>query len=484
MNSLTLLNHLSTLSALLIPAAMAYVLLFYALAWKRPWLPLLLIFALPPFQNDLSNGGGAKFSIAEINLLLTMPLLLMRGKRWHMGPIAIPVFLYLFVCLVSSMLSPRATTMTSMLQMVLYLVFTIVVFSSLARDERDYMPALKALVWVGILFALLSVSGVYARLNLNKNGVGGSLAGCLIVCCELWFGAKTVRQRTWMSVALGAIALGLFMTLSRGAWLGAIVGLFVLCAVRGQYSLLIRATMVMVPLLMVAWMLLPQKSKLYATSFDPSKDYNIKYRYQSVTLAQDNFEKNPVLGVGVGLRKEYDATNIVMLTLAETGVLGLAAFALIHIVLLGTIWKLKKKLKRDDPLFSFVALSGALILSCLTHGMVDHYWSRGVITTSWASVGMVTYVYYALRRRTREERRAQLAYQQSLHEGEHELRAGGNRQPQFPTFASPSHALLPNLPRSSTRLATEGAPFSSASSPFASTSPAAPLPASPQESDG
>ena len=445
MNPSTLVTSASLISSLLIPMALAYVFLFYAFAWNRPWLALLLIFALPPFQTDLSGGdSGAKFSIAEINLLLSLPLLLVaRGRKWHLGPIALPVFLYLFISLISSVLNPRDSTLTSMLQMVLYLVVTVLVFSTLARDERDYMPALKALVWVGILFSLLSLSGIYERFGLNKNGIGASLTGCLIVCCELWFGAKTMKEKTMWALALGLIAVGLFMTLSRGAWLGAGIGLVVLCAIRGQYRLLLRVSIVAVPLFLLVWAMLPQKSKTYASGFDTKKNYNIMLRYKSLDYAQDNFEKSPVLGVGVGLRKEYDATNVLMLTLAETGVVGLVAFSLIHLVLLSMIWKSKKKLRRDDPLFPFVALAGALIASRLAHGMVDHYWSRGAITSAWASVGMATYVFYALRQRARNEKHLYLEYQRALHENTREL---PQRQPRFATFAQQSSTRLGAAP--------------------------------------
>lgn len=454
MNNLATPNNLSLMTALLVPLALAYVLGFYALTWKRPWLALLLVFALSPFQNDLSGGVFARFSIAEINLALTIPLLLMKRRRLHIGPIGIPVFLYLLVCLIASFYSPRDTTLNAMLQMVLYLVIAVVVFASLARDEEDFKPALNSLVVVGVLFSLLSLSSMYERLDLNKNGVGSSLSCAAIVCCELWFSAKGVRRKTWLASALAFIFLGLLMTLSRGAWLGAAVGLVVLCSVRGQYRLLLRTVLVAVPLLAVAWFALPQKSKDYAMGFDAAKNYNIKLRYQSLTLAQDKFEESPILGVGVGLRKEYDATNIVMLTLAETGVVGLVTFSLVHIVLLVTVWQTRRKIKRSDPLFSLVALGGALVLARLAHGMVDHYWSRGAISSSWAAAGMAIFAYYAVRRRARAEKLAQLAFQQNLHEGARDANgnsANGNSAP-LPAFARSANALwTPSNTQSSTR---------------------------------
>lgn len=412
-NAVEAANTMNFLSSLILPLALAYVLLFYAFTWRRPWLALLLIFALPPFQNDLSGGEGARFSIAEINLMLTLPLLLLRGRRLRMGPLTIPVFLYLFVCLISSTLSPRDTTLNSMLQMGLYLVVTVVVFASLARSERDFYPALRACVVVGILFSFLTFTGIYNTLGLNKNGVGASLASSLVVCCELWFGAHTLRAKNILGAALVVISAGLFFSLSRGAWLSAVTGIAVLCIMRRQFKLMVRAFGVMIPLVVVAWISLPQKTKDYAGGIDASH-YNIKLRYNSLTYAQDEFESSPWLGVGVGLRKEYDATNVAMLTLAETGIFGLLAFALVHIVLLTTVWKTRKKMSTDDPLFPLLSLSAALIVGRLSHGMVDHYWSRGVITSAWASVGMATYAVYAVRQRQRAHSHAQLKNQRAI----------------------------------------------------------------------
>jgi hypothetical protein len=443
-----------SISPFLLLAGFTYICLFYGLSWRHPWLALMLIFATSPLQNDLSSGAAAKFSITEINLILALPLVVLRGRRFRMGPVALPVFLYFFVCLMAFVVSPRATTLSSMVQMVLYLVIAVAVFGSLPRRPRDLMPALYALTWVGIFLAFLSLTQTYERLGLNKNGVGASLAVALVVCCELWFGARTRKSKARLSLAFLLITIGLFMTLSRGAWLSAIVGLFVVCAVRRQFLLLGRVVALAIPVLVVGWMLLPQKSKTYMTGFDAAKHENIRLRYESVNIANRNFEKNPLLGVGVGLRKEYDATNVAMLTLAETGILGLGTFALIHLVVIGTAWQMQRRLKRDDPLFPFVALGGALLISRLAHGMVDHYWTRGAITTAWASVGMLTYVYFALRRRRRTERFVRRAFAQRLQS----LRHSRIRQPALPLGGQAQGAtfnvMAPNAPISAVQTAT------------------------------
>ena len=105
--------------------------------------------------------------------------------------------------------------------------------------------------------------------------------------------------------------------------------------------------------------------------------------------------------MGVGLRKEYDATNLFWLTMAETGVLGIAAFLWIHWSFLRMVWITQKRLARNETLYSLTAIGGALITSRFFHGMVDHYWSRGAIMIAWDSAGMATFAYLAMRKRRR-----------------------------------------------------------------------------------
>ncbi len=371
---------------------------------NRRWIPLALIFALAPFQHDMSIGGPLRFSIAEINLMLTSILFVVFGRPLRYGPVGIPVALYLGVSLLSSFLNWRPSTLTSLVQMVLYMVVAVIVFASFGKDEEDFRPALYGLLAVGLILAgavIIFRSGYV--LKLHKNGVGGSLAAAVIVCGELWFAAKTPKQRMRFSIILVILSAGLFFSLSRGAWLGAFCGLTFILAMRRQFKLLFRASFFLIPVIAVCWQLLPAQSKSYTTGL--SKDnWNIKLRYESLYFARAQFEKEPILGVGVGLRKEYDATNVFWLTLAETGILGITTFLGLHVAVIAMVWNTQKRLKRDKMLYSIVVLGGALIIGKLIHGMVDHYWSRGAIMVAWAGVGMATYGHFAVRRQMRVAR--------------------------------------------------------------------------------
>lgn len=403
------------LAALQIHVAVAgalYVSLFVVVAWARPEVALLLIFASSPFQNDLAGGGPVKFSLAELNLALALPVMLVRnlvaGRPLRYGPVAVPVLIYLAVCLAASLLNWRGkTTIVSLAQMGVYMVAAVVVFaSSVSRLEKLLVP-LAGLLCVGVFFGILVIA-VGRPFGIHKNGLGATLSVVAAVGLELWFAARTKKRKRFLAAAAVVVTVGLMCTLSRGAWIAALGGVFVVAVLRQQYRLVFRSALVLVPFLAVGWILLPEESTEYATDFSTSAR-NINARLQSIEFAMAQFRSNPVLGTGVGLRKEFDATNIVMTVLAETGVIGLIAFGAIHVVILRMAWQTQKRLSRSDPKFSLVAIGGALIVGRLLHGLVDHYWSRGAVSAAWAGVGMATAVYFATggTRPSRASRRAE-----------------------------------------------------------------------------
>jgi len=120
---------------------------------------------------------------------------------------------------------------------------------------------------------------------------------------------------------------------------------------------------------------------------------SLALRYASIEYAWGEFQKNPLSGTGVGLRKEYDATNIAMAVLAESGVIGFGAFFLVQVAIWYTATQASHRVRWSDPAASALVLAMALTMARLAHGMVDHYWSRGAITCAWAAVGMATLVY-------------------------------------------------------------------------------------------
>ncbi|RYX79920.1 hypothetical protein EON83_30750, partial [bacterium] len=250
--------------------ALIYATGFWAISWKYPPLALALVFATAPFQNDLSAGMGAvKFSFAEINLVLALPLfayMLVVGKRraqtWQLFW---PSVIYTFACVASALVRWHGSVaLSSFIQMLLFLFVVVPVFALLGRRPDDLKLALWGLLGTAAFLAIaILATRSQSVFDINKNGLGGSFACALIVGVELWFHyrEKPTRHQTAVLALMGIIAIGLLLTLSRGGWIAAMGGIFVVALLRRQFTLLGRAAIVLIPLLALAWTLVPPESQ-------------------------------------------------------------------------------------------------------------------------------------------------------------------------------------------------------------------------------
>ncbi len=367
--------------------AALYATVFWTFSLRYPAIPLIAVFSLAPFQNDLSGLGWLHFSLSELHLLLAAPLMLFRGWQGGLGWLSVPIWGTLILATVMTIPTWRESSGISLIQMAIYWVGAVALFSILPTKINQLRVVWRGLVIVGVVLAvaaLLTRSSYF--LGLNKNGAGASLACALIVCVECWLSETRSRQWRWLP-AMGLISGGLIMVLSRGAWLAALSGVAFLFAWKGMYRRLLMFGLVLIPVVGFVWASLPEESRQYASSFDSGR-YNIRARELNSEWALEQWKSSPWIGVGVGLRKEFDATNVILLTLAESGPLGVLALLGVHFWVLWGMWRRRGGLKDfSAPWASSHALAGAVVLSKFVHGLVDHYWSRGAIMIAWASVG-------------------------------------------------------------------------------------------------
>ena len=389
------------MDAVFLAGLLIYVVGFWAISSRYPAVALALIFGLAPFQNDLGAGiGGVKLSISDVHLVLSLPILilaLLRGDRpLRPWPFLWTCVAYFAVCVASGFVTWRGgAALDSLFQMTLFFFVMIPVFSIVARRPEDLRPALWTLLGVSAFLAtIVLITRSQYILGIHKNGIGGSLGCAFLVAFEMWFHYRD--KKSWhKNMVLGLmvlIAAGLVVTVSRGAWIGAVAGMFFITAMRRQFSLLGRLTIVMVPVLVLGWMLLPPETRDYAFDFNPERG-NIEARVNNQDEAMTIFKEHPILGAGVGVRKVYDATQLVLFTLAETGILGLITLTLAFASFFVMVWRTQQRLARSEFAYSLLAIGGALMLARIGHGMVDHYWARGPTMMGWAAAGMATGVY-------------------------------------------------------------------------------------------
>ena len=380
-----------------VPAlAIVYVVVILTAGWTKPYYVMLFSMAAAPFVMNVSGTGVLKFSLTEINILLLS--ISMLGKRFltkrllWIGNLATPVALYLAIAAISSVQGGVVSAdIISLLQTAIFcfLCPILAINAKLTPNQNRNL-----LIGYGIsclLLAILQLSlGIGKQvLGIHKNNMGQNLATGLIVWICLWLDSLRGWWSRFIVPAMLVILMGLFVTLSRGAWVGAVVGLIVVAVLNRRFVFLARILAIAVPVVTIMWIYLPEDSKQYASGIDSKEHRNIAARYFSRDVALTAFKQSPFIGVGISLRKQMDATNLVFVTLGESGVLGLLSFITIQVTYIVLVVRLMRVIPVDDPRRFLLVVSPTLMAVRLTHGQFDHYWVRGATTMAWVSVGVV-----------------------------------------------------------------------------------------------
>ena len=381
---------------LLIPVALSYAIAFMVLTWHRLDIALALILVLAPWVQDVSGGGFAKFSLAELHIFMVAIVQLSQSvlsrRILSIGKMTGPMLLYMTLMGVSAYQGGIerediiALFQTGIFCFILPFMFTDRYLTP--KVQRNILLAAACSTIVLGIFQIIAGPKAFA-LGIHKNNMGQGMAAGLSIWLCAWFDSSKGWWRKVVIPAIAIVTIALVFTLSRGAWVGAACALIVLSFVYGRLQLLFKASLVIVPLVAVMWTFLPKQDQEYASSFDRQKYDNIDVRYSNFERTVALIKSSPFIGHGISIRKQLDATNLVMATLAEGGILGFVLF----VTALGTYFvivvRLVRRIPQSDPRFIIVAASCAVMVSRLGHAQFDHYWVRGASTIAWASVGMV-----------------------------------------------------------------------------------------------
>ncbi|MEM9882366.1 MAG: O-antigen ligase family protein [Planctomycetota bacterium] len=355
---------------------------------KRPGLiPALILGGVPLVDNVMPV--GVKMSVVEVGLLLTgVGAVSSLIKR--VGPMLLSVGLYLGVCVVSIGLTYRgAEAISSWVQMVVYLVVAVGVFGRYVREPRQLVLACVALVGTALMLSGLLIligRGGYV-FQINKNSIGGTTGAATIVAAAVWMHRRELGRPGRFALVMVALGVGLFFTLSRGAWFSTFVGVILLAVMYRQWAVVFYGVVLGLVVAAVAYQFLPESQQVYVMSALDTESHSHGTRSENIGKAMHYFWEKPLFGSGLGLRKQYDATNVVVFALAETGMIGLGAFLLIHLQAGLVLMGVRSRAGRDSLVFMAAALAAALLFGRLAHGLVDHYWSRGAISSVWCLLG-------------------------------------------------------------------------------------------------
>jgi O-antigen ligase len=384
-------SHLSTVVFAACAALLAVVVAYASLSWPRP--ALVLVAISPILDRYLAPGilapevEGIAHFLSE-GMLLTVGLALtaqaarrgtLRAAIWH--PTSAFVLAFGLAAVASALVNAVAPV-----QAVVGVAFTLdaVAFFYLARivgfDVRQAMIAIgafigllsvAALVALGQavltpeLFGLYALQGRFGEVYRLASFFGDPNVFAALLSASIPFllfgvpGLRTRRGRSWALALAALLMLALWLSFSRGGWLGAVVGFGLAAAILDRRALAIGIVLGAATFA-VAWVMprdllggAGQRPDLLRSTLGRvdtiggGRDLRILFVINSVPIIADH----PVLGVGPGkyggaaadlfgtdVYAEYDTDelfinpaqrtvdNFWLHLLVETGVIGLAAF--------------------------------------------------------------------------------------------------------------------------------------------------------------
>ncbi|MEB3291007.1 MAG: IctB family putative bicarbonate transporter [Leptolyngbya sp.] len=333
------------------------------------------------------------------------------------GLIKLTLNILLFLLIARVCRQPRARTL--LISAYLFTTLPVAIYGL-----RQYFFGAAALAtWVDATSELASVTRVYSFLG-NPN----LLAGYLIPA--VMFSAMAVfAWPRWVPKGLAALAaiiniLCLVLTLSRGGWVGFLLGGFVLLALTVHYWS-IRFTPFWrrwaMPLLLggaAAFVLLAVLSvsslrarvlSFFAGRADSSNNFRMNVWAAVIEMIQDR----PILGIGPGnkafntvypiyQRPRYTALSaysVFLEVLVEAGIVGFAAFLWMLLVVFHQGWVQIQKMREIQSVQGYW-LMGALasMIGTLGQGIADTVMYRPQISTLWwLAIAIVASYYPALR---------------------------------------------------------------------------------------
>ncbi len=382
-------------------------LLLTSLAGIRVETALLAVVCYPAVDYALRNSRFLLLASYWDELLLIMLVLAwpvqmaLRGRlKYRLTPMDIPIMLFLatavFLFLVRS---PQTGIAVEGLRVYVQYVLWFFVASNLLLNKRQTRVLINLLIALGTMIAIHGVyqyiigveipsswldsaeNGVRTRVFsiLNSPNVLGSFLVLLIpLTVSQLLSAGTRLQRYYYIACLAPMALSLFFTYSRGAWL-AMAGAFVIYSLIYNWRILLAlgATVYVAPKLIpgissrIGYMLSPA----YLLSSAKAG------RVARWNKALEKLQNNPLFGEGYGryggavaaryIPSSNYVDNFYLKTAAESGIIGLAAF--VWLLISGVRCILNSYRRLTDPYLK--GLAGGLfagLMGVLLHNGVEN----------------------------------------------------------------------------------------------------------------
>ncbi|MDJ0736944.1 MAG: IctB family putative bicarbonate transporter [Nostocaceae cyanobacterium] len=398
---------------------------------------LSLVYALAPFVSTSLIGLLIAASIA-FWFILTLSDEAVPGSAPFVTPIHMLVLLYWVIAAAATALSPvKMAAIKDLITLTLYLLL-FVVCARVLRSPRIrawiitlflhislivsvyglrqwFFGAPQLATWVDPESSLSKMTRVYSYLG-NPNLLAGYLIPAVILSIVAIF--------IWQSWFKKALALTMFivngaslvLTFSRGGWIGLIFAILTLLGLLyywwsihmspfwRTWSLWILLGSITGVFLLAVAFVEPVRDR-FLSIFADRKDSSNNFRQNVWTAVFKMIEDRPWIGIGPGhnaFNKIYplyqlprysalSAYSIYLEVAVETGLIGLAAFLWLVIVIFNTAFlKLQRFRLQNNPDGLWLIGAIAAIAGMLGHGLVDTVWYRPQVNTLWwLMVGLI-----------------------------------------------------------------------------------------------
>ncbi|MUH01725.1 putative bicarbonate transporter, IctB family [Scytonema sp. UIC 10036] len=391
---------------------------------------LTLIYGLAPFvANDLL--GLILVACGGFWLLLTISDETTAPNTPSVTPIHLLVLLYWGVAVVATALSPvKKAALTDLRNFTLYLLlfalcarvlkfprfrsWLIALYLHISLIVSVYglrqwffgAPALAT--WVDPMSPLSKTTRVYSYLG-NPNLLAGYLLPAVALSAVAIF-----AWRSWFTKALASTMLivngaCLILTFSRGGWIGLVVSVLTLLGLLyfwfsvhmppfwRKWSLWLILGGLTGVLLLAILFVEPVRERFFSIFADRNDSSN-NFRKNVWTAVFKMIEDYPLTGIGPGhnaFNKIYplyqlprytalSAYSIFLEIAVETGLIGLASFLWLLIVIFNTGLLQLRRLRESTSLDGFWIIGAiAAITGTLGHNTVDTVWFRPEVNTVW-----------------------------------------------------------------------------------------------------
>lgn len=226
---------------------------------------------------------------------------------------------------------------------------------------------------------------------IDPNVLGGMLLLVLPLAVSQLFAERGVLPRQPLALVVAAIALCLILTLSRGAWVGAVAAMLFLATVRYRRAWLLLGLVVALLLLVPQGELIVGRVEVAITAEDRATQMRLGEYRDALRL----ISLYPWFGVGFGSAPSVDlyvaAASIYLLMAEQMGLVGLSAFLLCMVVLF--VWAFRAYRRMADVQLKALhigVLSG--VVGALSAGLFDHYFFNlhfpHTVALFWLFVGL------------------------------------------------------------------------------------------------